>query len=315
MVIERISGVPIDDIEQLKSYKVNMQKLAERGVEIFFKQVFVDNFFHADMHPGNIFVDVSDPENPRYIAVDLGIVGTLSNEDKRYLARNFMAFFNCDYRRVAQLHLDSGWAPAHVRVGDLEMAIRAVCEPYFSKPLKEISFGHILVRLFQTVRQFDFNIQPQLVLLQKTLINIEGLGRQLYPDLDLWSTAKPFMEKAMRDEVLIDMIVDKLPGEKPEWLRRLPDLPGHIDKIVRDAAEGRLSVRLQAQELQQLQNVFRQNNRRTLFTTIGAALLISASVIFGLDGYQPDIIYGAPLHTWLLGIAGITFIIWSWFSD
>ncbi|MBN1378353.1 MAG: ubiquinone biosynthesis regulatory protein kinase UbiB [Gammaproteobacteria bacterium] len=315
MVMERISGVPIDDIRQLASHKVNMQKLAERGVEIFFKQVFVDNFFHADMHPGNIFVDVLNPENPRYIAVDFGIVGTLSDEDKRYLAKNFLAFFNRDYRRVAQLHLDSGWVPAHVHVGDLETAIRTVCEPNFSRPLKEISFGQILVRLFQTVRRFDFVIQPQLVLLQKTLLNIEGIGRQLYPDLDLWSTAKPFMEKAMREEVLLDTLISKLPGEKPEWLRRLPDLPGYIEKIVRDAAQGRLSVRLQAQELRQFQKVLKQGNRRNFFTTVGAALLICASVIYGLDGYQPDIIYGAPFPSWLLGVSGIGLIFLSWFRD
>jgi ubiquinone biosynthesis protein len=315
MVMEQISGVPIDDIKQLELHKVNMQKLAERGVEIFFKQVFVDNFFHADMHPGNIFVDVSDPDDPRYIAVDFGIVGTLSGEDKRYLAKNFLAFFNRDYRRVAQLHLDSGWVPSHVRVGDLEMAIRTVCEPNFSRPLKEISFGQVLVRLFQTVRRYDFVIQPQLVLLQKTLLNIEGIGRQLYPDLDLWSTAKPFMEKAMRDEVLLDTLISKLPGETPEWVRRLPDLPGHIEKIIRDAAQGRFNVRLQTQELQQFQKILNRSNRRQFLTTVGAALLICAAVIFGLDGFQPDIIYGAPLPSWLLGASGIGLLFVSWFGD
>lgn len=315
MVMEQISGVAIDDIEQLKLHNVNMQKLAERGVEIFFKQVFVDNFFHADMHPGNIFVDVSNPEEPRYIAVDFGIVGTLSDEDKRYLAKNFLAFFNRDYRQVAQLHLDSGWVPPHVRVGDLEMAIRTVCEPNFSRPLKDISFGQILVRLFQTVRRFDFVIQPQLVLLQKTLLNIEGIGRQLYPDLDLWTTAKPFMEKAMRDEVLLDTLIGKIPGGKPEWFRRLPDLPGHLEKIIRSASQGRLAVRLQADELRQLQATLNRSSRRQFLTTVGAALLICAAVIFGLDGFQPDIIYGAPLPSWLLGISGIGLLAASWFVD
>lgn len=315
MVMERIFGVPIDDVDQLKALKVNLKKLAERGVEIFFKQVFVDNFFHADMHPGNIFVDTGDPENPKYVAVDFGIVGTLSDEDKRYLAKNFLAFFNRDYRRVAQLHLDSGWVPQHVRVGDLEMAIRTVCEPNFSRPLKEISFAHVLVRLFQTVRRFDFVIQPQLVLLQKTLLNVEGLGRQLYPDLDLWQTAKPFMEKAMQQEVMFDALLNKLPGRKPEWLRRLPDLPAQLEQLTRDATQGRLSVRLQSPEIEKFESALKHRNRKNILTTVGAALIISATVIFGYHGYQPEIFYGVPLPTWLLGTAGVLFVLVSWFTD
>lgn len=303
MVMEYVQGIPIDDIEQLRKHNVNMQKLAERGVEIFFKQVFVDNFFHADMHPGNIFVDVKDPENPRYIAVDFGIVGTLSEEDKRYLAQNFLAFFNRDYRRVAQLHLDSGWVPENVRVGDLEMAIRTVCEPNFSRPLKEISFGQVLVRLFQTVRRFDFVIQPQLVLLQKTLLNIEGLGRQLYPDLDLWQTAKPFMERAMREEVFFQALLDKLPGHKPDWLRRLPDLPGQLEQLLRDTSQGKLAVQLQAAEFKKIEKALVKNSRRNFFTTTGAACVVSAAVIVGLDGVQPEWVLGAPLHAW--GLVGI----------
>ena len=292
-----------------------MQKLAERGVEIFFKQVFVDNFFHADMHPGNIFVDVKDPANPKYIAVDFGIVGTLSGEDRRYLAQNFLAFFNRDYRRVAQLHLDSGWVPSGVRVGDLEMAIRSVCEPNFSRPLKEISFGQVLVRLFQTVRQFDFVIQPQLVLLQKTLLNVEGLGRQLYPDLDLWQTAKPFMESAMSEEVFFQALLDKLPGRKPDWLRRLPDLPGQLEQLLRDTSQGKLSVKLETKELEKFERAMRAGNRRNFFTTVGAALLICGAIVFGLDGVQPELVYGAPIHVWVLGALGIVGLSLAWFVD
>ena len=312
MVMERIDGIPIDDIAQLKTSGVNMQKLAERGVEIFFKQVFVDNFFHADMHPGNIFVDAADPENPKYIAVDFGIVGTLSDGDKRYLAQNFLAFFNRDYRRVAQLHLDSGWVPAHVRVGDLEMAIRTVCEPNFSRPLKEISFGQVLVRLFQTVRRFNFVIQPQLVLLQKTLLNVEGLGRQLYPDLDLWQTAKPFMQRTMRDEVLFEAMVDKLPGKAPDWLRRLPELPGQLEQLLRDASQGQLKVQLQTNELEKIQTTVRANGQRGFFASIGSALIISAAVILGLDGLQSEMLWGAPITTWVLGVPGIILLIVAW---
>jgi ubiquinone biosynthesis protein len=191
LVMERIYGTPVGDLASLKAQGIGMQLLGERGVEIFFTQLFRDNFFHADMHPGNIFVE---PDG-RYIAVDFGIMGTLTPEDQRYLAENLLAFFNRDYRRVAALHVESGWVPAGTRVDEFEAAIRTVCEPIFNRPLSEISFGHFLVNLFQTARRFNMEVQPQLVLLQKTLLNIEGLGRQLYPELDLWATAKPFMER------------------------------------------------------------------------------------------------------------------------
>ncbi|MCU0836928.1 MAG: ubiquinone biosynthesis regulatory protein kinase UbiB, partial [Chromatiaceae bacterium] len=196
MVMERIYGIPVSEVETLKAMGISLKMLGERGVEIFFTQVFRDNFFHADMHPGNIFVEPSG----RYIAVDFGIVGTLTKGDQRYLAENLLAFFNRDYRRVAELHVESGWVPAETRVEEFESAIRTVCEPIFEKPLAEISFGHFLLRLFQTARRFDMEIQPQLVLLQKTLLNIEGMGRQLYPQLDLWTTAKPFMERWMKQQ-------------------------------------------------------------------------------------------------------------------
>ena len=190
---------PVDDMDGLRAAGTDIKRLAENGVEIFFTQVFRHNFFHADMHPGNIFVDVTDPKRPKYVAVDFGIVGTLDERDKHYLAENFLAFFRRDYRRVASLHVDSAWVPAGTRVDELESAVRAICEPIFNKPIKDISFGLVLMRLFQTARQFDMEIQPQLVLLQKTLLQIEGLGRQLYPELDLWKTAKPVLEQWMRE--------------------------------------------------------------------------------------------------------------------
>lgn len=201
LVMERIYGVPVTDLEGLAAQHTNMKLLAERGVEIFFTQVFRDSFFHADMHPGNIFVSSSSPRSPQYIAIDCGIVGSLTAEDQDYLARNLLAFFKRDYRKVAQLHIDSGWVPAHTKVNEFEAAIRTVCEPIFEKPLKDISFGQLLLRLFQTARRFNMEVQPQLVLLQKTLLNIEGLGRQLYPELDLWNTAQPFLERWMRARV------------------------------------------------------------------------------------------------------------------
>lgn len=225
LVMERVYGTPVADTDALKANNINMKLLAERGVEIFFTQVFRDSFFHADMHPGNIFVSEKHPESPQYIAIDFGIVGTLSEEDQNYLARNLLAFFNRDYREVAQLHVSSGWVPSDTRVEEFEAAIRTVCEPIFERPLSEISFGQFLLRLFQTARRFDMEVQPQLVLLQKTLINIEGLGRQLYPALDLWSTAKPFLEKWMRDRLAPPGVFKRFKSQLPDLIQQSPELP------------------------------------------------------------------------------------------
>ncbi len=225
LVLERIQGVPVRDIETLKREGVNFKHLAEIGVEIFFTQVFRDNFFHADMHPGNIFVDIHNPDIPSYIAVDFGIMGALSTEDQHYLAANFLAFFQRDYHRVAELHVHSEWVPASTRVEEFEGAIRSVCEPFFDKPLKEISFGMVLLRLFQTARRYKMEVQPQLVLLQKTLLNIEGLGRELYPDLDLWKTAKPFLERWMDERIGVRGLIKGIHSNLPLWAETLPELP------------------------------------------------------------------------------------------
>lgn len=230
LVMERIHGIPISDIETLKLFNINLKKLAERGVEIFFTQVFRDCFFHADMHPGNIFVAEDNPHDPQYIAVDFGIMGSLSPQDQRYLAENFLAFFNRDYRRVAILHVESGWVPANTRVEHLEAAIRTVCEPIFEKPLAEISVGQMLLRLFQTAGRFNMEIQPQLMLLQKTLLNIEGLGRQLYPQLNLWDNAKPFIERWMKQQIGPRAFWRKVKENAPIWLERLPDMPDLLYK-------------------------------------------------------------------------------------
>jgi ubiquinone biosynthesis protein len=225
IVMERMKGVPISQVEQLRAAGVDIPKLARDGVTIFFTQVFRDGFFHADMHPGNIQVSLEPATFGRYISLDFGIVGTLTETDKEYLAQNFTAFFRRDYKRVAELHIESGWVPSDTRVDELESAIRAVCEPYFDRPLKEISLGLVLMRLFQTSRRFNVEIQPQLVLLQKTLLNIEGLGRQLDPELDLWSTAKPFLEKWMLDQVGPKKLWDQLVAEAPRYAKLLPELP------------------------------------------------------------------------------------------
>ncbi len=224
LVMERIHGVPISDLKRLHAAGTDMKKLAERGVEIFFTQVFRDSFFHADMHPGNIFVDLDNPAEPQYIAIDCGIVGSLSSTDQSYLARNLLAFFQQDYRRVAQLHIDSGWVPRDTPVIEFEGAIRTVCEPIFEKPLKDISFGQVLVKLFQIARRFNMEVQPQLVLLEKTLLNVEGLGRQLYPELDLWQTAKPFLERWMHQRVGPRGLIRRLRAEAPELIEQAPEL-------------------------------------------------------------------------------------------
>ena len=225
IVMERMKGVPISQTERLRAAGVDIPKLARDGVTIFFTQVFRDGFFHADMHPGNIFVATEGPTRGRYIALDFGIIGTLNDVDKNYLATNFLAFFQRDYRRVALAHIEAGWVPAHTRVDEFEGAIRAVCEPIFDRPLKDISFGKTLLRLFQTARRFEMEVQPQLVLLQKTLLNIEGLGRQLDPDLDLWKTAKPFLERWMNDQMGWRALLRHARDEAPAWAAALPQLP------------------------------------------------------------------------------------------
>src|ERR1700739_2424942 len=225
LVMERMRGVPISQIERLREAGIDLKKLSHDGVGIFFTQVFRDGFFHADMHPGNIYVSTDPSDFGRYIALDFGIMGTLTDTDRDYLARNFLAFFQRDYRRVASTHLESGWVPRGTRVDELESAIRAVCEPIFDRPLKDISFGQVLVRLFSTSRRFNVEIQPQLLLLQKTLLNVEGLGRQLDPDLDLGKPAKPFLEAWIKREVGLVGLIGRLRAEAPQWSRLLPQVP------------------------------------------------------------------------------------------
>ncbi len=308
MVMERIYGIPISDVAELRRQGVDLKRLSERGVEIFFTQVFSHNFFHADMHPGNIFVS---PEG-RYIAVDFGIMGTLSTVDQRYLVENFVAFFKRDYRRVAELHVQSGWVPAGTRVEEFEAAIRTVCEPIFERPLKDISFGQLLLRLFQTARRFHMVVQPQLVLLQKTLLNIEGLGRDLYPDLDLWQTAKPFLERWMSEQIGVKAFFQNVRQEAPNWAERLPQVPALLYDVLRRAEQGELRVVVSPAEWEELRHTLRRGQQRIYLAITGAALLISAAIILGLDGFTPSMFGNAPVLTWLLGIAGAYLLIASW---
>jgi ubiquinone biosynthesis protein len=300
LVMERISGIPVGDVERIKREGVDLKLLAARGVEIFFTQVLRDSFFHADMHPGNIFVT---PE-AKYIAVDFGIVGSLSREDKRYIAENFRAFFKRDYRRVAELYVESGWIPKDSRITEFEAAIRAVCEPIFEKPLKEISYGHLLLRLFQVARRFEMEVQPQLVLLQKTLLNIEGLGRDLYPDLDLWQTAKPFLERWFKDELGPKAALDKVRSQLPEWAQHWPEMPMLVHRALSDTASGKLTLNFESPELVRLRADIERNQRRTLAGITGGALLVSGAVLAGTAI--------SLTAAGLLGALGSLFLVSAW---
>ncbi len=311
LVIERIHGIPISKIPALTTAGIDLKTLAENGVEIFFTQVFRDSFFHADMHPGNIFVS----DEGKYIAVDFGIMGTLSQNDQRYLAENFHAFFNRDYRRVAQLHIDSGWVDKNVRVEEFESAIRTVCEPIFDKPLKEISFGHVLLRLFQTARRFNIEVQPQLVLLQKTLLNIEGLGRQLYPDLDLWKTAKPFLNQWIAQQVGPKAFIKQFRENFPLWMEQMPKLPGVFYEVLNDAKEGKLQYTLNDAQLQQLKLNIARNNRHTVNSIIGSAMVISAAILLTQSSEAVLSFNMIPIISWILGGIGSLVLIATWYKS
>ena len=278
LVIERIYGIPVSDIKTLKEKGMDMKKLSDRGVHIFFTQVFKHNFFHADMHPGNIFVSHETPEDPKYLGVDFGIMGTLSPRDQRYLAENFLAFFNRDYRRVAELHLESGWVPSETRVDQFESAIRTVCEPIFQRPISQISFGNLLLRLFQTARRFNMEVQPQLVLLQKTLLNIEGLGRQLDPDLDLWKTAKPFLERWMNEQVGPRAFIKGIKDNLPQTLEQLPELPGLIHQFLNQQTQGTpAAIEQQKIEIEKLNKELKKQRRLSWLVLLSGTLAATAA--------------------------------------
>jgi ubiquinone biosynthesis protein len=305
MVMERIYGIQVSDVDELRAQHIDLKTLSERGVEIFFTQVFCHNFFHADMHPGNIFVGADG----RYMAVDFGIMGTLNPVDQRYLAENFLAFFNRDYRRVAELHVESEWVPEGTRVDEFEAAIRTVCEPIFEKPLNEISFGNVLLRLFQTARRFNMEVQPQLVLLQKTLLNIEGLGRQLYPELDLWKTAKPFLERTMSEQLGARSFLRNLKQSIPGLSDTLPDMPILAHRFLEQATSGKLQVDWTSGDLKRLRLEMRRASRRNSNIIIGTGLILAAAIIYGLDGAAPFMFMGAPLLSWICGGVGIFLLI------
>jgi ubiquinone biosynthesis protein len=306
MVQERIRGVPVADLDTLIARGTNLKKLAERGVEIFFTQVFRDNFFHADMHPGNIFVNCDDPEDPQYIAIDCGIVGSLTREDQDYLARNLLAFFHQDYYEVAALHIESGWVGENTRANEFAAAIRTVCEPILEKPLKDISFGQVLLGLFQTARRFNMEVQPQLVLLQKTLLNIEGLGRQLYPELDLWSTAKPYLEKWMKERAGIGGLWESLKRQAPELSHQLPELPVLAHQALSRMEHEHRQRHQQVTAISQMRRQMSQQGKRQHRLRIGLALVAIALA------WQPLSSWAATQDWPILAAAGAGLILLLW---
>ncbi len=305
MVMERIRGVPISDMAALRAAGTDIPKLAKNGVEIFFTQVFRHNFFHADMHPGNIFVLIEDPVNPRYAAIDFGIVGTLDPRDQHYLAENFLAVFDRDYRRVAVLHVESGWVPPNTRVDEMESAIRTVCEPIFDKPIKDISFGTLLLRLFEISRRFNMEVQPQLILLQKTLFNIEGLGRDLYPDLDIWNTASPILRDWMRERVGVRSVLRSLRKQWPDIVDAARVLPGLLAHTVQRAQNGTLSVQVQAPEIEGLKLALRASNRRRDAVTVGAVILLCGLFWLMVDRHP-------EWPGWVLSAFGAGWLLTAW---
>lgn len=312
MVMERISGIPVSNVKALREAGVDLKRLAEQGIELFLTQVIRDSYFHADMHPGNIFIRPREDGSAQIAVVDFGIMSSLSEFDQRYLAENFLAFLNRDYKKVATLHVESGWVPAGTRVDEFESAIRTVCEPMFDRSLHTISFGTILLRLFQTAREFNMPILPQLILLQKTLVNVEGLGRQLYPELDVWKTTRPMFEHWMNKRIGLSGLVESSRHNIPHWLDRLPDLPNKVIDLIERMREGKIHVEWHSEELERLQRELHQYNRRNILSIIGSSLVLGGVVLYGLyglDSAAPVMVGDFPLVSWILGGFGLA-VLW-----
>ncbi|PID33930.1 MAG: ubiquinone biosynthesis regulatory protein kinase UbiB [Thiotrichales bacterium] len=308
MVMERIYGVPSGDIKQLQENGVDMKVLSERAVDIFFTQALTHNFFHADMHPGNIFIDISNPKDPTFIGVDFGIMGTLEAQDQRYLAENLHAFFNRDYKRVAEAHIESGWVPEGTKANEFEAAIRTVCEPIFQLPIKDISYGKLLLRLFQTARRFNMEVQPQLVLLQKTLLNIEGMGRELYPDLDLWVTAKPFIQRWMDEQSGFRSLFNGAKDNLPKFIEQLPHMPVMVNELIRQIHEKQNSSETEVAQIQALREEIKKANQRTTLSISGGVLVVSAVM-----SSSPLLLISSPTSpiSWSLGLLGVGLLIFG----
>ncbi len=300
MVMERVSGLPVGDIEGLRERGVNLKKLARRGIRVFYTQVFRDNLFHADMHPGNILVDATHPDDPTFIAIDFGIVASLSSKDLYYIAENFKALFNQNYRRVAALHIDAGWVPEDTRLDELEAAVRTVGEPNFTRPLNEVSFGKLLFDLFQVAHRFQLTLQPQLLMLQKTLLNIEGLGRQLDPELDIWSVAKPELETILREKHNIGSVSQEFRERLPGWMAEAPEIPGLVHDFLVKANSGQLLSRTASEDARRSRQDQQASHRRILQALTGGSLLIPGTILTAMET--------GPWFLWGYSVAGLVFL-------
>ena len=304
LTLERVRGINSDDIAALDAAGIDRKALAAKGVRVFYTQVFRDNFFHADAHAGNIWVDPERKANPRFIALDFGIMGQLSSEDQYYLAENFMAIFNKDYRRIAELHVQAGWMPSHIRIDELEAAARSVCEPYFTRPLSEISLGEVLGKLFRTAQKYELTLQPQLILMQKTLLTIEGIGRLLDPKLDIWAVARPVLERILVERYSPQRLAGEFRKRMPELVTRAPEMPRLLHAWLQQQVEGRHELRMRSQDIVEITQTLQGLQRRIVAAILGVGLLIVAAVLYALEAGGPAFL-AVPLSSWVAGIGGL----------
>ena len=311
LTLERVRGIGVDDLSALDAAGIDRIALAEKGVRLFYTQVFRDNFFHADAHPGNIWVDATRRENPRFIALDFGIMGSLPERDQFWLAENFMAMFERDYRRIAELHLAAGWVPKHVRLDELEAAVRTVCEPYFTRPLAEISLGEVVVKLFSVARRYELTLQPQLILLQKTLLNIEGMGRLLHPRIDIWATAKPVLAEILRRRYGLRRSLRELRTRLPEWLAAAPEMPQLIHAFLKKAASGDFDARRHGDDHLRREQTARAGRQSLILAVLGATSLLAAVLLYALDAHAVRF-PGLPVSAAILALIGAIAFVLAW---
>ncbi|MGE4073435.1 MAG: ubiquinone biosynthesis regulatory protein kinase UbiB [Lysobacterales bacterium] len=311
ITMERVYGIALNDVEGLRAAGINFEKLAERAVRLFYTQVFRDNFFHADLHPGNVLIAREHADDPLFIALDFGIMGTLPPADQRYLAENFMAMFTQDYRRIAELHVEAGWMPNTVRIDDLEGAVRGVCEPYFTRPLSEISLGEVLMKLFAVAQQYQLTLQPQLILLQKTLLNIEGLARTLFPKLDLWAVAKPVLAQIMADKYGFNAALKEIRVRLPGLVQNAPEIPRLLHEYLKQSVSGQHQLRMRSPDIEKLIAVTRQGQRQTVLAILGSGLMIVAGLLFAFDAGGPKVL-GVPAAAGIAGLGALWAFMAAW---
>jgi ubiquinone biosynthesis protein len=311
LTLERVHGVSADDVAAIDAAGIDRRALAAKGVRVFYEQVFRDNFFHADAHPGNIWVDLERREEPRFVALDFGIMGSLPEADQYWLAQNFIALFERDYARIAQLHVAAGWMPATVRLDELEAAIRTVCEPYFTRPLSQISLAEVVVKLFQTARRFELTLQPQLILLQKTLLNIEGVGRQLDPNIDIWAVAKPVLEKILVERYSPQRLLGEFRKRLPEMVTHAPDMPQLLHAWLQQQVEGKHELGMRSRDVREVSRQLAAMQRRIVSAILGVGLLVIAAVLYALEAGGPHWL-GIPVSTWIAGLGGVWALLAAW---